>query len=156
MNLRKKLGDLGYLSGFRVLGTGKQGRAQCDMVTEKANMRKAPHPRGGLLHSWWCYRVGEFYEKKGADVKVGDTISGNECDLGVKLNGRRIGVEVVVSGLVVDNLEKFIAGDYYDEMLVLTIDLEKMKEMEKLITVLSDETRKRVKIQLLRGYYFTL
>ena len=75
--------------------------------------------------------MSEFFRKKGADVKIGDTLSGNECDLSILLDGKKIGGEVVISGLVVDNLTKYLSTGYFDEMLVLCIDPKKQKEMVK-------------------------
>lgn len=116
---RKKLLAKGYLESFIVLGTGKSGRAMCDAVTGKGGFTKAKKPRGDYLHAWWCYRLAVFFRKKGADVKIADTLSGNECDLSILLDGKRIGGEVVISGLVVDNLTKFLSTGYFDEMLVV-------------------------------------
>jgi len=151
---RKKLLNKRFLEVFTVLGTGKSGRSLCDIVAEKANMGKVPKPRGGLLHAWWSYRIGAWYKIKGAEVKIGDTLGGNECDVGLMLDGKSIGFEVVVSGLVVGNLEKHLS--YYDEMIVGCIDSGKEKEMIKLIENLTDGVRKRVKVELLKKYFVSL
>ncbi|MFC1718154.1 ATP-binding protein, partial [Candidatus Poribacteria bacterium] len=127
VSIRKKLLAREFLEGFPVSGTGKSGKHQCDVVTEKAGLGKVQKPRGGYLHAWWCYRICEFFRHKSAEVKVGDTISGNECDIGISMDGKRIGVEVVVSGLVVDNLTRYISKGYYHEVLVLCINDEKKK-----------------------------
>ena len=156
VNMRKKLLARGFLEGFSVSGTGKSGKHQCDLVTEKAGLGKVKKLRGGYLHAWWCYRLAEFFKKEGAAVKVGDTISGNECDIGVSMDGKRIGVEIVVSGLVIDNLARYISKGYYGEVLVLCIGVEKKKEMVRLIEGLGDDVKEKIKIELLKDYFIEL
>lgn len=156
VRLRKKLTEKRYLESFAVSGTGKPGRYQCDVVTEKAELGKVPKPRGGYSHGFWCYRIAESFRKQGAEVKIGDTFSGNECDIGVNLDGKRIGVEVVISGLVVDNLGKYISTGYFDEMVIVCISSDKQKEMEKLIGGLSDDVQEKVRVELAKEYFVSL
>lgn len=156
VNIRKKLLARGFLEGFSVTGTGKSGKHQSDVVTEKAGMGKIQKPRGGYLHAWWCYRIAEFFRKEGTTVKVGDTISGNELDVGVSMDGKRIGVEIVVSGLVIENLVRYISKGYYGEVLVLCIDVGKKKEMVRLVESLESDVKEKVKVQLLKGYFIEL
>lgn len=153
---RKKLLEKGYLKNFKIEGIGRQGNYQCDIVTEKANLGKVAKPRGGYLHAWWCYRASAFFKSKGADVKIGDTSSGNECDLGIALDNRRIGAEVVISGLVVDNLARYISSGHYGEVVIMCIDPNKRNEMIRLTRKLSNDVRSRIKIELLKEYYVAL
>lgn len=156
VRIRKKLIARKYLESFKVSGTGRSGRTQCDVVREAAQMGKVSKPRGGNLHSFWCYRAGEFYREKGAEVNIGDTLSGNECDIGVTIDGKRIGVEVVIWSLVVDNLVKYISTGYFDEMIIVCIDDNKQKEMENLISKLDDDIQKKVRIMLTKEYFISL
>jgi hypothetical protein len=84
--IHKRLLKLGYLESVRVTGTGKSGRPYFDIVTEKANMGNVSKPRGNLLHAFWANRVAEFFRKKGASVKIGETISGKEVDIAVEID----------------------------------------------------------------------
>jgi hypothetical protein len=156
VNIRKKLIKMGYLETFDVLGTGKSGKAMCDLPTEKAQLGKVYKPRGDLLHSFWCHRVSFLFQEKGAKTKIGDTDSGNEVDIDVTIDSKRIGVEIVVSGLVVENITKFILMGYFDEMLILCIDDKKREAMEKSIKGLSDDIRKKVSIGLLKDHFVVL
>ncbi len=153
---RKKLLAKGYLESFTVVGTGKSGKSLCDVTTGKGGFSKVKKPRGDHLHGWWCYRLAAFFRKKGAEVKIGDTLSGNECDLSILLDGKKIGGEVVISGLVVDNLTKYLSTGYFDEMLVLCIDPKKQKEMVKQIEKLGEEIKAQIKVQLLKGYFISI
>jgi len=149
---RKFLQKRGLLESFAVTGTGKSGRPQCDIVTEKAGMGAVEHPRGGNIHSWWCYRVGCFFRDKGAEVKIGDTESGNEIDISV-FDGKNIGIEIVITGLVADNLPKHLS--YFDRVLILCAK-EKKKEMEKLVGGLGLDVQNKVEIGLLKDYFISL
>ena len=153
---RQKLLKKGYLENFRIAGIGRSGKHQCDIVKETAGLGKVAKPRGGYLHAWWCHRVSIFFRNKGAEVKIGDTSSGNECDLGIVLDGKRLGAEIVISGLVVDNLTRYISSGHYDEVLVLCIDSKKREEVIRLTRSLSNDVRSKIKIQLLKGYYIAL
>jgi hypothetical protein len=128
----------------------------CEVVTGKGGFGKLKKPRGDYLHAWWCSRVSEFFRKKGAKVKIADTLSGNECDIAILHSDKRIGIEVVISGLVVDNLTKYLSSGYFDEMLVLCIDSKKQKEMVKQIGRIDEEIKKHTKVQLLKGYFISL
>ena len=83
---RKELIRKEYLLSFDVLGTGRSGKMQCDVVTEKTGMGNVKHPRGDLLHSFWIYRVAENFRRQGAKVKIAETISGHEVDIGVEID----------------------------------------------------------------------
>ena len=72
------------------------------------------------------------------------------------MDGKRIGVEIVVSGLVIDNLGRYISKEYYGEVLVLCIDFEKKKEMVRLIEGLGSDVKKKIKIELLKDYFIEL
>jgi len=67
---------------------------------------------------------------------------------------KKIGVEVVITGLVVENIPKNL--EYYDEMLVLCIDNAMKKKITKQIAGLDEEIRKRVTIELLKEYFIPL
>lgn len=148
---RKKLISKGCLRDFNVVGTGRSGKSMCDIITEKIG--KVEHPRGGLLHSWWCYRVGKSFEKKGLKVKLGDTlVTGNEIDVSVlTTDGKRIGIEVVISALMVENVKKFV--DVFDRLIILAINDKKKKEIEKMF---SDDISMRIEIGLTKDYFVEL
>ena len=148
---RKSLIRRGYLESVDIKGSGRQGKSECNVITEKAGIGAAYKPRGDNLHGFWCHRIAEYFKADGATVKLGDTSSGNEIDIGVIFKGKSIGVEIVVSGLVIENLGKHLS--YCDEVLILCIDSKKKKEMEKAIRKVYV---KRVKIDLLKNYFILL
>ena len=150
---RKSLAKTGYLESFAVTETGKSGRPQCDILTEKAGMGSVEHPRGGNLHSWWCYRVGCFFRDKGDEVKLGSSESGNEIDIGILMDGQNLGIEIVITGLVADNLPKHLS--HFDRVLILCAK-EKKKEMEKLVGGLSPDVQMKVEVGLLKDYFIPL
>ena len=129
VDARKSLMRKGFLESVDIKGTGRQGKSECNIITEKAGIGAAYKPRGDNLHGFWCHRIAEYFKADGATVKMGDTSSGQEIDIGVILQGKSIGVEIVVSGLVVENLSKHLS--YCDEVLVLCIDSKKKKEIEQ-------------------------
>lgn len=137
-----------------VEGVGGRGRPKCSIVTEKAGLGEVPHPRGEDLHSFWVYRLDRWWLKKGAVCKMGDTLSGNECDMSVSLNGRNICIEIVVSMLVYENIERHLS--VYDEMYVLCLDDKKRMEVKSGISELSDDLRGRIKVELTGDYFVRL
>ena len=147
VKMRKKLLNMGYLHTFTVLGTGRSGKAQCEVITEKAGMGMAKKPRGGDPHAFWCYRIGEFYKRKGTEVRIGDTSSGNEMDV----SAGRLGVEVVLNTFVADNLKQHLS--YYEEVLILCIDDKKKREVERQI---GNVILKRIQVDLLKNYFISL
>lgn len=151
--IREKLIKMGYLETINIVGTGRSGKCQCDIPTEKANMDKVYKPRGDNTHGWWCFRVCEYYGQKGGKVKIADTVSGNEVDIEVSINGKRIGVEIVISTLVFDNLEKFILKGYFDEMQILCINVKKMDDIVKGIKNLREDVKEKVSVGLLKDYF---
>ena len=153
VKIRKKLQKLGYLNSFTVPGTGRSGRPQCDVVTEKANMGMVKKPRGDNEHACWCYRTGEFFRKKGGKIKIGDTVSGHEVDVSVEIGSKFIGLEIVISTLVVDNLRVNLSC--YDEMLILCVDEKMKKKVTKQIEDL-DDIRDRITVRLLKEYFIAL
>ena len=142
---RKGLIRKGYLESFDVLGTGKSGKSQCDIVTEK--VRKVYKPRGGNLHGFWCYRVGEYFERQGEKVILGDTLTGAEIDL----SAGKLGIEIVVNTLVIENLERHLK--LFEEILILCIDKKKKREIEKQIGNL---ILKPIRVELLKDYFIPL
>lgn len=142
---RKGLIRKGYLESFDVLGTGKSGKSQCDIVTEKVG--KVYKPRGGNLHGFWCYRLGEYYKRQGEKVILGDTLDGAEIDL----SAGKLGIEVVVNTLVIENLERHLR--LFEEILILCIDKKKKREIEKEI---ADLILKPVRVELLKEYFIPL
>jgi hypothetical protein len=151
VKIRKGLINKGYLMTYNVISTGKSGRSYSDLVTEKAGMGKVEKPRGGNLHSWWCYRVAEFLKKEGADVTIGDTTSGNELDVTAKIDGKRFGLEIVLSSFAVDNVTTHMK--YVDELRILCTD---KKKISKQIKGFSEDIQAKVKIQLLKEYFIPL
>jgi hypothetical protein len=143
---RKGLIRKGYLESFDVLGTGRSGKMQCDVVTEKAGI-SVSNPRGGNLHSFWCHRVGEYFKGQGEKVILGDTVSGNEIDL----SAGKLGIEIVVNTLVIENLERHLR--IFDEILILCIDNKKKREIEKKI---ADLILKPIRVDLLKNFFITL
>ena len=154
VKFRKALLKKGYLESFNVTNTGRSGRAQCDVVTDKAGVGKVKHPRGNHLHSFWITRVSEGYLRKGAKAEIGQTVSGHEVDCGVEIEDKKLGIEVVITGLVVENLPKNL--EYYDKMLILCVDNAMKKKITKQIAGLDEEIRKRVTIDLLKKYFIPL
>lgn len=157
VSARKRLLSDGYLKSFDVKGTGKQGRSQCDVPTEKARDitgKPSPYkPRGSLLHGFWVHRVCEHFRREGGEVKPGDTGGGYECGLGVSIGGKRIGVEMVIKKLMLENLPRLLES-YYDEMLVLCIDEKNRARLEKKITELGFGGK--VSVDLLKDYFVSL
>ena len=151
IDARKSLIRRGYLESVDIKGSGRQGKSECNVITEKAGIGAAYKPRGDNLHGFWCHRVAEYFKADGATVKPADSFSGKEMDVGVFHNGKSLGAEVVVSGLVVENLSKHLS--YYDEVLILCIDTKKKKEVEKAIRKLDIS---RVRIDLLKNYFISL
>jgi len=156
VKIRQKLIKMGYMESINISGSGKPGKPQCDIHTDKAQLGNVHKPRGNFEHAFWAYRVSYFFGQKGGKTKIGDTLSGNEVDIEVELDNIRIGVEIVISTLVIENLGKFISKCYFDEMLVLCIDDKKKGEMKKAIGKLDDNIREKVKVELLKDYFISI
>jgi hypothetical protein len=150
--LRKALLNKGYLMTYNVVATGRSGKSSSDLVTEKAGMGKVEKPRGGFLHAWWIFRVSAFMKKEGAEVVIGDTrTTGNELDVTARIEDKRIGLEVVLSSLAVDNITTHLK--YVDELRILCTD---KKKISKQIKDLDEDIQAKVKIQLLKEYFIPL
>jgi len=154
VRIRQTLLARGYLESFTVVGTGRQGKPQSDVVTEKAGMGKAEKPRGDNPHGFWCYRVSSSLKQKGTEVRIGDTLSGNELDVTAKIDGRLIGIEIVLTSLAVENIPNHLK--YCEELLILVPDERRQKQTEKLIEGLSGDFREKVRVDLLKNYFITL
>lgn len=147
VKIRRNLQKKGYLESLVVTGMGKSGRSQFDIVTAKGQMGKVYKPRGGHLHAFWCYRVGEYFKRKGEKIRFGDTSSGNEIDL----SAGKLGVEVVLNTFVADNLKQHLS--YYEEVLILCIDDKKKREVQR---QLGNVILKRIQVDLLKNYFISL
>jgi hypothetical protein len=66
----------------------------------------------------------------------------------------KIGVEIAVTGIVIDNIP--INLEYYDELLVLCIDDKIRKKIDKQIKDFSEDIQAKVKVQLLKEYFISL
>jgi hypothetical protein len=62
VKIRQKLIQLKLIESFIVNGTGKSGKSQCDILASE--IAKTEHPRGGNLHSFWCFRINRYYKEK--------------------------------------------------------------------------------------------
>lgn len=155
VKIRQKLLKIKHIESLTVLGTGKSGRPQCDVPTDKAG-GTPPKPRGGLLHAFWCYRVSEYFKQKGARVTIGDTGNGNEVDIDITLGEKRIGVEVVITTLIIENVVKHLSTNYHDETLILCVDEKKRGELETQIERIGEQLKGKIKVELLKEYFITL
>jgi len=159
VKIRQRLLKKKNIESVIVLGTGKSGKSQCDVITEKSRKDtggKSNNHRGGYLHNFWCYRVGEYYKRKSAVVKLSDTLNGNECDLDVTVSGIRIGIEVVITSLVMDNLKRNISSRYFDKVLILVIDEREREKIESQIIRAGIIFNEKVEVGLLKDYFITL
>ncbi|MCX6113019.1 MAG: DUF87 domain-containing protein [Proteobacteria bacterium] len=152
VKIRQKLIQLKLIDSFAVNSTGKPGKPQSDLLVSEIS--KTEHPRGGKDHSWWCYRVSSYYKAKGADVKLGSTVSGNELDINVAFEGKHIGIEIVISTIVIENLANHIK--FYDEIKILAIDERKGKDIAKMVNKLDNGIKEKVSIELLKDYFIAL
>ena len=66
----------------------------------------------------------------------------------------KIGVEIVVTGIEIDNIPCHLS--YYDRILVLCLDDRKRRTVEKQISKLSDELKTRIEVGLTKVYFTSL
>ena len=67
---------------------------------------------------------------------------------------KKLGIEIVVTNLVVENIPKNL--EYYDELLILCLDEGVEKKVVKQISVFDKEIRKKITIGLLKEHFISL
>ena len=66
----------------------------------------------------------------------------------------KVGVEIAVTGIVIDNIQRNL--EYYDKLLVLCIDDKIRKKIDKQIKGFSEDIQAKVKVELLKEYFISL
>ena len=113
--------------------------------------------KGGTLHRSFQSVIKTHAEGKGYEVSVEESITGtNETvDLGLNQNGKRTAVEISVTSSSeheVNNISKCLKAGY-DKVIVLTLEEDKMLEIQNLIKrVLSQEEQSNVTIGLVYDF----
>lgn len=113
--------------------------------------------KGGTLHRYWQTVIKIHAQGKGYEVSIEEAIpSTNEAvDLGLSQNGLKTAVEISVTTPAeheVNNISKCLKAGY-DKVIVLTLEEDKMLEIQNLIKkVLSSEEQEKVATGLIYDF----
>jgi len=95
---------------FKILDLTDRGR---ELLARYGIRLSSGHGRGGIAHQWWVHRIAEWLQEHGTDTNVEDESKGVRVDIGARVHGHDVAVEVELSDSHIDeNLRKDRAAGY--------------------------------------------
>ncbi len=142
------------------INTGKRGgmitlleatdKAYEYLESIKAKVTK-PRGKGGFIHAYWQHCIAESL-RKNAEVWIEDSRSGKLVDVGAKMDGKNVAIEIALEGEEKELVNVAKDSDFYDRIIILT---EKQKTSDSLrakLDNLGKEFSEKVEIVLLRSF----
>jgi len=114
----------------------------------KAKIAK-PKGKAGFIHVFWQHSVAELFKEK-AEVWIEDSRGGKLVDVGMKMNGKNVAIEIALKGEEKELRNVARDLEFYDEVILL---VEETKTYENLRSKVKDlGFDGRVSVKLLRNF----